>query len=524
QICIARSCDRPAEDTSPYSGFAFCRQHLATEIQRLEKRQQELLDKLDKLSNCSERQAMRLGQQVLIVEMQEITDMFEAVHNRLHQWKDRLVSHVQKIHDNIATTLKDVDEADACKQELMQARDSGQLRKVMELVVSMESFADDAMDRLPEHEELRAELKQDAPNRIIGDVSVGVQQLQFKIDRHFTDLTQHCKLKDMPSDDSPQCNVCKFDSTVSELPSGPRYITLCQNTKNYAANHTGVIIPAKQADKRSLELPEQCLFIAFDRNKADYLLVISLNRRDSIDELKYRCEQFNWSKDIYGIHCDSNRQQLFIAQDHAVTVTDLCGRIVRVVTSDLFGWPVGKISGISCNGDKVFVLVLGSRNQKVHSFSKNSGNLESSLDLKGHFDGDLRKICLQESKIWLADWKYPKVYKVCGISGKLIETIDCIESCVGDIKKTKFSPIHICTDDRGLLFASLMSANSVEIFVGDSVIIKFLVDFNIEGEENDDCFDRPADMIIFNDETKNCKKLIVCDYANERLCIFLLST
>ncbi|PAA88989.1 hypothetical protein BOX15_Mlig030150g1 [Macrostomum lignano] len=537
-MCIVRSCYQASDSVSPYSGFALCQQHLGSDLERLEQRETEVLNKLNTVAANSEKQTFRLEQQAIQIEMQEIDDMFESVQARLQLWKEQLVSSVQQIHDAFASRLRDVADAEHCLKDIHSARSSGKLRKVMKLILSVENFADEAVDRSAIFDDFRARLREitmerDKDNdsdddngdededeslkttiyRCIGDVSSEVQMLQSLIDKHMHSVMEYCQI-DGESPDKPVCPPLKQSIT---LPGEPRYLTLCTNTSGYVCNMNDCVVSLKSVANASYrELPMPTIFVALRPGSSSLLLGVSFNMRR---KFKLICEKFDWNKAITGLHCDNLRQRLFLAQEHAVTVTDLCGQVIRVVATSQLGLTAGRISGMSCNGDKVFVIVLGT-NQQVLSFSKASGVLESCLDVSAYGEGTcgLRKLCLQEGKIWLADWKSSKVLKVCSITGQLISTTKA------DFRSsmTEIMPLHLASDDYGRLYVSELKNHSVQSISSATDNDEFLFGSPGEAGNSEEVFNRPADIIVFNSEAVGYKILVVADTNNMRLCAFRL--
>ncbi|PAA46212.1 hypothetical protein BOX15_Mlig018798g9, partial [Macrostomum lignano] len=163
--CISRFCERTADGESPFSGFPLCQEHLDEDLQRCENRKADILEKLDKLSCKLGRQSLQLEKQALAIEIQEIADMFDSIQENLQQWKEKLISSVQNVHDGVSDRLEIASESDVCAKDIATVSNSGNMRDLIQLTVSMESWLDAATRKTAEFDQ--KELSCDSDRTII---------------------------------------------------------------------------------------------------------------------------------------------------------------------------------------------------------------------------------------------------------------------------------------------------------------------------------------------------------------------
>ncbi|PAA88990.1 hypothetical protein BOX15_Mlig003511g1, partial [Macrostomum lignano] len=514
--CSSKFCNHQAMGMSPLTGLPFCEQHLTSELEKVKKRRTDLLEKLETVIAESERRSLRLEQQALATELQEVADMFDAAQERLQQWRDRLMSRVQEVHDAVAERLRDASQAEECAKEVKD--ENSQVEDCGKLFASVESWLDEACSQSEKFSQQRVELRNRQSRqlddqaaagnvfRCVGDVAAGVEQLQFEIDRHLTGVMRQCWL-----DDREASPVLRPSGSISDLPSGPRYLALCNNTRGFAADPSGRIVRADASNEACEPLPDVCVIASFELNTVAYLLLISLK-----SDVRLRCEtNLNWARRIYGLQCDSKRQHVYVAQAQAVTVIDLSGTVIRSVSKADFVSTVGPIRSIDSSSDKLFVLATDP--YRLFCFCKDSWQCELLTDLS-----ELTSSCMVNSfsvhgsKILLCDRTCGRILRVCGISGQLLKSY----TLSGEVVDSFYRTLHLVLSNCGLLFVSDLKHHVVKVMKSSGPHIQTVGTPGQCGQLNHQ-FNGPAGIVITSDMSSN--QLFVADSNNKRVCIFELT-
>uniref|UniRef100_A0A1I8JGL6 Myosin heavy chain n=1 Tax=Macrostomum lignano TaxID=282301 RepID=A0A1I8JGL6_9PLAT len=215
ECCSSKFCGQTAAGVGRLTCLPFCEKHLQVDMKRLEKRKTDLLERLKTVISESERRSLRLEQQALATELQEVAYVFDAAQERLQQWRDRLMSRVQEVHDAVAERLQDASQAEECAKEVKD--ENSQVEDCGKLFASVESWLDEACSRSEKFSQQRVELRNRQSRQLDDQAAAGVEQLQFEIDRHLTGVMRQCWL-----DDREASPVLRPSGSISDLPSSPR--------------------------------------------------------------------------------------------------------------------------------------------------------------------------------------------------------------------------------------------------------------------------------------------------------------
>ncbi|PAA54136.1 hypothetical protein BOX15_Mlig030150g3 [Macrostomum lignano] len=397
------------------------------------------------------------------------------------------------------------------KDENSQVEDCGKL------FASVESWLDEACSRSEKFSQQRDELRDRQSRqlddqaaagtvfRCVGDVTAGVEQLQFEIDRHLTGVMRQCWL-----DDREASPVLRPSGSISDLPSSPRYLALCSNTRGFAADPSGRIVRIDASTEACEPLPDVCVAVSLTEKDVEYILLMSLD-----GSIRFRCQsELDWSSRIFGLQCDSSRQQLYVAQANAVTAIDLSGQVVHLITRSDCGEVFGTICSVDCSLDKIFIL--SEKPYCLVAFSKDSFECELNVDISPFSTVDgVRKVSLQGHKALLCNQISGQLMRICCITGQLIMAYP-VKS---NYQERFFNPQQVLFNGRGLLLFS--DSHCVRIMAHNGAIQQTL-GTPTEPGCGDLQFKSPIGTCIVTTEKTNPHKLFFADLENLRICVFEL--
>ncbi|PAA70279.1 hypothetical protein BOX15_Mlig032098g1 [Macrostomum lignano] len=510
--CSIRACNKPIHDEGPRTGVSLCRVHFDKEVLKLTEQKDILMKKLRALRDFSDTSQLRVEQSALATEIEDVREMFDELEEELRQWRQRTEARVQAVHDSVADHLRDASEAEQCEKDLTAASEAGDVREMAKLAATTELWLEDASERSAKFNETRLKLRErqssvshglssdvDVVVRSVGDVVAGVQQLKLVINKHMASVMQQCWLEDGDG----QTSTNRSMTTIDELEDQPCLLCCCSNTAGFVSDSAGRIVRAGQSSSGTKPLPQPSIFISFNEKKVDYLQVVSL---DGTERLEYH-SKLNWREFITGLHCDNEKQMLFVSQYRSVTVSDLSGEITRIITAESLGLSALGVHAICGNMDKLFVSNMNLKG--VNLVSKKSGNLESSLDVS-HLGDNLDEIALHGSKILLVDNSLGKIRKICSINGQLISGYPA------EADSRLIRPVQVAVDSRGVLFVTDAVNNTVCAFLCSGELLQTFG--GIRQEES--FFSKPFGLIVVQSESGEL--LVVADCHNSCLRVFPL--
>ncbi|PAA54133.1 hypothetical protein BOX15_Mlig018798g5, partial [Macrostomum lignano] len=489
--CISRFCERTADGESPFSGFPLCQEHLDEDLQRCENRKADILEKLDKLSCKLGRQSLQLEKQALAIEIQEIADMFDSIQENLQQWKEKLISSVQNVHDGVSDRLEIASESDVCAKDIATVSNSGNMRDLIQLTVSMESWLDAATRKTAEFDQKRAQLRQRQNNnfgiRSVGDVAAGVQHLQNLFDRHLNDVMKTCWLDD---GETKPTGMLEQDSEIGDLTSKPTHVAACTNTAGFFGDASGRVVRADSVwHEISQTLPQPCIFVAFENQSADHLLVLSL---DGSVRLKCQGESVSGQTAIKGFECDSRRQLLYVGRANLVSVADLSGTLLHTIDGERIKRPFGTVHGMTANSDKLFMLCATT----LMCINKDSLLVDSEIRSRvfNCLTSASVGVGLHGGKIILSDAKLvtqgktrkykTSVYKICSVSGELICCVNFVSSLLDENR-------HMC---------QVSVSNTGFLFLCNLPTLRVLSGYNFESLASTSHSEAPSDLALLQSQ------------------------
>jgi hypothetical protein len=325
------------------------------------------------------------------------------------------------------------------------------------------------------------------------------------------------------AEDAGDVGVCVSSGTVTDT-GNLTYVTSCSDTSGFVGDPAGRVVKrgveGAESEEEFVELPQPCIICAFYfEEKKDHLLVVSVDGRQ-----RFRCHcNIDFSQWILGLHCDSRRQQLYISQRHAVTVTDLSGRVHRVIGCDTISDRKCRFEGIDGNPDKL--VVYDGLSRRLLLVSKETGELETAIGV-GDFVGENRvfnTVCFSGSKILVCDTSNGRVHKVCSVSHKLITSYPNSRTASSKSEAPdEFScPASVASlHNFGLMFVSDLRSHTVRILLSDGTHVQTLGQLNQPGD-SDFMFEYPWGLCLVQDSAGN-RKLVVADSSNHRLRVFTL--
>ncbi|PAA51947.1 hypothetical protein BOX15_Mlig019012g3, partial [Macrostomum lignano] len=488
ETCSVKSCDNPSVEVGLVgNNKVLCQEHLDNESETVRKQAADVSWKMRQLVPVAKQRAkMTKELQALTIEVQEVNEMFNAVQEKLQQWRQKTVNRLQLVHQSVAERLTDADEAETREKEASLALAAQEIKKLAELSKKNSAWLVDASKRCKDFNNKRYELREfqrdyiDAGPRAemrlrsFGDVAAGVQQFQSTIDDHMTSVMTDCWLDlDNNGDDIDDLDITPVSSNQVfqvNLQSEPKFLAACSNTAGFVVNSVGFVKRSADCTGRGNVRPlgAPCVFFERQTDEKQSILAFSAELKKV---LNVECDFSSTSGKITGLHCDSNRQQLFVTHRSTVTVTDLSGGLVKVISGSSFDGVSRSFDAIAGNSDKLCFLDLAK--QCVFSIDKDSSELLSVIDLwplhdKGIFFTDL---ALVGSKLLLFNWGVlESVLKICGITGQAISSLPDKDSDDDEEPVDAAARVRrLAIDSKG--FIVKLTGNEIVISTGNDVFV-----------------------------------------------------
>ncbi|PAA76658.1 hypothetical protein BOX15_Mlig012638g8, partial [Macrostomum lignano] len=538
--CESRLCGNQSCGTSPYSGLLLCQTYLDKDIKLVGNIKTELMQKLQFVMTSEHRSLLRAEQSSLEAELQEVSDAFDALQEQVQQWRERTMSRVQAAHDSVASRLRDAAEAEDCSKEVSEASDAGDWKKVMQLTYSFRMWAEEAQERSESFDQRRSELflrqSSDYPNassnlinkfgmRSVGDVTSGVQNLQFVIDRHMSEVVKHCWLdieNSGTTDRHKPPQICRSVASVENLPGRPSCLAVCTNTAGFVGDSSGCVAKSESADSGSEPLPQPCVFVGFyaqvqdeqsesevEVEPVDYILAISLD-----GDLRLKCRfnltGFEWQSDIWDLHCDSERQLLYVSQPSCVAVVNLSGAVYEAIIADSFNDLDIQFGFIDGNQDKLCTF----HDRNLFSLSKNDlssdGIVSTSCSFEPKSPDANGFLVLAGKNIHIS--RDSNISILCRISCQLLSVYSTIRT-VPD----QFNLNGLAVDSRSVRFFSSTVYHTVTVLDCFANVLQTLGSVSKPGTD-EESFNSPGALCIA--ELADSRRLIVSDENNRRLRVY----
>ncbi|PAA87158.1 hypothetical protein BOX15_Mlig012638g5 [Macrostomum lignano] len=523
--CSSHRCKTNSVETSPLSGLPVCQIHLNMHIQTVDEKV-TLFQKLQSVMDLDNMHLLRAEQSSLAAELREVNDAFDKLQEQVEQWRKRTITRLQVAHDSVAERTRDAAEAEEFSKELSNARD---WKKVMELTSSLLTRVGEAFERTEKFNQARTDLfsrqsKQQSvsdtasmfSSRSVGDVSSGVRNLQFLLGRHMAELMRQCWLDvdNLESADSDQSGqICQSGTTIYGLIGRPKCLTVCTNTAGFVGDSSNCVARAGSADSDCVPLPEPCIFVGCHAHRklldgsleVDHIIATSLD-----GSLRLQCYiqcDFDWELGIHDLHCDSQKQLLYVVQSQLITVVDLSGVVQQIIDVEMFGNIEfcildGNADELITNSDSLTFLTI-SKNDVVSKRHIESSSLRCTH--LGSFAVDGKKIHV----IYYVD---NRIYAVCSISGQLLNAYPSAEYDVLE----HWMPYNIAVDSRGLKFISCKN-HVVCVLDCFGTVLQTLGTVNQAGD-CEETFNMPDALRLI--EMPGRRWLVVCDENNRRLRVF----
>ncbi|PAA52244.1 hypothetical protein BOX15_Mlig022866g4, partial [Macrostomum lignano] len=468
--CYIRGCVAPVSGTGARIPHPLCERHLEQDKQRVQEFHKSVLNKLKTF--LAHRNVLRLQQQALAAELEESEELFESVLALLTKWKTVILDRLTTKHNSVLQKLSKFSILQQFKSAVTEAENNNDVRKVFDLTAAMDLESSD----LEEQIELDNN-NQNCAQRIVGDISGSLRDLQLSISRQMSYTMQLCEPGGMPSKET---SICEFQCKIANLEGSPTHVTSCSNTKGFTADTLNRVIKADPAaDDIVVPIPEPCIFVAFhSTSKVDHFSACSI---DGSIRLKVY-SNIDWSKPIVGLCCDSKRQALFVAQSDSVRMTDLSGKAMRFVDSSNFGQQC-QLIGMTCNTDKIFALQQCEQSKQVFCIDKGSGRVQSVISIKGisHYGTHIESMAVLDNALLLTDWNAKLLHKVCIASGHVIVSYPSKETAL----KTIADPSGVAAHRSGLIFVSERSKHMVRVLRNDGFLLQSLGTISIFGPINE---------------------------------------
>ncbi|PAA88171.1 hypothetical protein BOX15_Mlig004830g1 [Macrostomum lignano] len=531
-LCII--CDQAAVGVAPFSRCHMCSQHLSVDVANLFKLKEEVDELLRAYSQESQESqdsqcaADAAGRAALLrhrqdaeslrrlaldiqQQLQEVNHKFDLVQQHIDSFRSRVTGQLSGVLEAVRVCERDLEDVSSYKQEVATAEAAGDMAELLRLVQSMhESLGDleadfERSERLlrdqSDNEELQLRLLGQL-ERLVGICAGRSEEGDWSRDAAVTATSEEID-RDIAAQRERLLEPMVFSHDV-KLDDDPALLAVCSDTSGFVGNLSGRVVPADSAGDCSKTLPQPCIIASFYLNR-DHLLLLSVN---GSQKLRCHCD-IDWKQCIRGLHCD--RQLLFIAQDDAVTVTDLSGRKVRRVRPHIEGF--GAISGIGGNAASVFV----SSGNKIAAFSKATWQIETVITLSQLPNANLHSLTTHDNCILVADWKHNQVHRVCIDTQQLVASFPTQRSGL-----QRFADLlDVAVDSRGRLFVSECSGYSVRAVAADDGSLLWTLGTPGESGSGDGRFRGPWGLAVVTGGPH--EQLVVADCPADRLQVFSAS-
>ncbi|PAA52048.1 hypothetical protein BOX15_Mlig014486g2 [Macrostomum lignano] len=418
--CSVRMCQQPAEGPSPSTCQPLCSQHLEVDVQRYEKYEASVRQKIEELNRF--KPAVQKLQQRLSSDLQLLQDNFEDLREALDKCQKELTDKITKHHENIFYSMTAFSEMEELKNDLSKAKKSKDMRQAFLISNDIERCLEtiEVDSKLIHWDESAEQVRMVAypdVNARIKSIANAIE-IQQEITLQILDnLDVLSAANSTESSDNLPLPELTVDSCFKAR-SNAACVAVCDNTNGYALDKSGRIVRGQAIDGVR-ELPEPTvIFVDINTTKVAVALDESKHRAlfDAVlisadNELFGQSSlSLDNSSSIVDIQWDSRRQLLFVAQRNLVTATDLCGVALWTVN-----YP--KICCLTGNSDKLFVAV---KSASVFAISKDSGEEQSQLQLD-FLDNLTQSSLINVHDFMLTVYHDSKLYKVCIITEMLIE-------------------------------------------------------------------------------------------------------
>ncbi|PAA88164.1 hypothetical protein BOX15_Mlig028022g2, partial [Macrostomum lignano] len=542
-LCII--CNQAAVGVAPFSRCHMCSQHLSVDVANLFKLKEEVDELLRAYSQESQDSRESQGSQEsqgaagaagraallrhrkdaeslrrlaldIQQQLQEVNHKFDLVQQHIDSFRSRVTGQLSGVLEAVRVCERDLEDVSSYKQEVATAEAAGDMAELLRLVQSMHASLGDLEADFERSERLLRDQSdnEEVQVRLLGQLErlVGICAGRSEEGDWSRDASVNARpeVRDTavtarPEDiDDPQkmLQPMVFSHQV-ELDGDVTCLAVCSDTSGFVGNRLGHVVPTDSAEDGSEALHQPCI-IASLLNR-DHLLVLSV---DGSQKLQCHCD-IDWKQRICGLHC--NRQLLFIAQDDAVTVTDLSGRAVRRVRP--FIKDFGDIKGIGGNAASVFV----SSGNKIAAFSKATWQMETVITLSQLPSALLGNLATHDNCILVRDWKRKQVHRVRIDTQQLVASFTNQSSGIQQFAH----PVDVAVDSRGRLFVCELWGHSVRAVAADDGSPLWTLGTPGKRGIGNGRFDGPWGLAVVTGGPR--EQLVEADCRNSRLQVFSAS-
>ncbi|PAA73189.1 hypothetical protein BOX15_Mlig031113g1 [Macrostomum lignano] len=462
ESCSVRLCRSPAVGESPVTCQPLCDLHMQQDFIEVDEAEARVAHKVQLFKKYQE--PMRLMQQRLTSDLQLLDDTFTDLRETLDRCQSELVAVVTKQHDQLMDHLSSVSELEDFEKELKRAKDDKNTRQAFLINRSMEGWLktlqlDSNLVRLDEE-------SQTVEIAAYPDLNSRIRELETAMSAELVLLRKLVEQFDAATvsrqiDDEVVLQAEESKIEARRLKTTAACLTVCSNTTGFFVDESGVI--EKTTEDCSDCLPQPSIFVAvqpeadqeqqlcFERlhksssSPKDMAFKILLLSDEAKEVGRLSC---SWEADqpIRDLHCDNERQLLFIAQEASVTVTDLSGALKSRIGITELREGTKELCCIAGNCDKLFTLVEERDSSlAIVGVEKDSGKVQLACPIPRDCElvKENTKMSVRDQMLFLSDRR--DVFTVCIITNKLINS--------RSLRRRPWQMPGLCRDTKDQVYA-----------------------------------------------------------------------
>ncbi|PAA47578.1 hypothetical protein BOX15_Mlig004503g1 [Macrostomum lignano] len=394
-------CNEFATNPSPFSGRQLCFNHVLEELNTAREMNISAVDLIQPYmeSAGAMKVLMKQEEQKLLKQKENVNKVFDAMQASINEWGRRSIQSLTACSNRLKFIEETRQLADQKDLELAEAKQQGDKNRIVELINEINSLRVQQMAQtaIAEQEYANGPSSDEAVQRQLGQLTRASALLSSQLKKMGIAGANASAARTM----FPKCHTIQFDDRVE-------WVAACPDSSGFYGNSDSRVVSIADLTSSGIDdpeaagctpLPEPCL-VARVRG-CSYLSVLST---DGAVRLSSHCQSNQWQEAVCGLHCD--RQLLFVGQKSSVTVTDLSGRLIRVIPAPDDGFAIRGIGGNSHGS-----LYLSSGN-KIAVMAKATGQLQTMITLDEIPDAELRSVAFHQDCLLAADMRHGKVYRL----------------------------------------------------------------------------------------------------------------
>jgi chromosome segregation ATPase len=277
-VCSIRSCSQAAVGEAARSSSLLCQSHLNQDFKRVRSLRESLTQKLkQELTQKVNLSGIRLHHGLLQQEIQLIEQHIDHLHHIIDKHHRIIKQNLERRSETLLKCLQHMTQLQQYEKDVLQAEHDEQMKKLFESLTHMETAMEEASEQfemLGGVDSVSRVTQIDSQTRCLPDVSGGVKEMSFVIDRHMrrvAELTEaEHRVESWVRDGEGQVKaaaaaaaVCEQPTCVIDAGGEVECVTSCSRTDGFVGDKSGRVIKASLGDEDGVKLPNPCIFVAF---------------------------------------------------------------------------------------------------------------------------------------------------------------------------------------------------------------------------------------------------------------------